>query len=184
MAFQFVNGTKLLENTLRQNTILQSAMFCYYCPIVKREVMLCKANKSDKILCVGGGCFPCTAILFHQLSGATITVIDNDAHCVSVSQKLIKQLGLENSVIVKLTDGKDVSGADFDIVHIAMQISPKEVVFDQVRSTMRKDTKILVRTPKQHLERGYHAFKSAINHKGFIKQPKFSNIEKTVLYVC
>ncbi len=180
---QFVNPTKIIENFMCKTRMLQNMILSYYEPIVSKEVLLSKASSNDKILCVGGGYFPCTAILFHKLSGATVTVIDNDMDAVEKSTDLIAKLGLQDKVIVKYTDGIDISGKEFDIIHIAMQISPKEKVFKHIHSTMREDSKILVRTPKEHLERGYQPFKDICQNLSSVKQPFFSNIDKTMLYV-
>ncbi len=183
MAFKFVNPTKIIENTMCKTKLLQNLILTYYKPIVKKEVELSNAQHHNKILCVGGGYFPCTAILFHKLSGATVTVIDNDMDTIIKSTKLIKSLGLSEKVIVKYTDGIDVFAHDFDIIHIAMQISPKEKVFKHIHSNMRKDAKIMVRTPKEHLHRGYQPFKDICEQMSDVTMPTFSNIEKTRLYV-
>lgn len=184
MAFQFVNGTKILECNMSRNSFFQNIMLSYYRPIVKKEVELSNANANNSILCIGGGYFPCTAILFNQLSNATVTVIDNDLSAVEKSSKLIEKLGLSSKVIVKHTDGIDISSSNFDIIHIAMQVSPKEEVFNHIHSNAEQKAKILVRTPKQHLERGYNPFKEiSMKHNNDVIQPKFSNIERTLLYV-
>lgn len=184
MAFQFVNGTKILESNMSRNSFFQNIMLSYYRPIVKKEVVLSNANSTDEILCIGGGYFPCTAILFHQLSGATVTVIDNDLEAIEKSTALIERLGLSKKVIVKHTDGIDISSNEYDIIHIAMQVAPKEDVFNHIYSNAEQKAKILVRTPKQHLERGYQPFKEIVTkHNKDVEQPKFSNIERTLLYV-
>lgn len=184
MGFQFVNTTKILENSMSRGSFLQNIMLSYYRPIVKKEVQLSNANLMNNILCIGGGYFPCTAILFHQLSNATVTVIDNDLDAVEKSTKLVEKLGLSSKVIVKHTDGIDISSNEFDIIHIAMQVSPKEDVFNHIHSNAEQKAKILVRTPKQHLERGYNSFKDiSTKHNKDVIQPRFSNIERTLLYV-
>lgn len=162
---------------------MQRLMLAYYRPIVEKEVGLSRVNQWDNILCVGGGFFPCTAILFHQLSGATVTVIDNDINAVKTAQKLIAKLGLAAHVRARHSDGVEICAQDYDIIHIAMQISPKEAVFHQVHDTARRQAKILVRNPKAHLERGYQPFKTACQQRAFIRQSSFSNIATTGLYV-
>ncbi len=179
----FMGISQVIENHTRQNGLMREFMFNYYKPIVKKEVDLCKATPSNRILCVGGGYFPCTAILFHRFSGATVTVIDNDKKAIRAATEVVHQLGLSHKVIVKYSDGLDISAEDFDIVHIAMQISPKEKVFKHIYSTMEKKSKILVRTPKKHLERGYQPFRNICQISNSVVQPRFSNIERSLLYV-
>lgn len=183
MAFQFVHPSQTLEHIMGKNPWMQRLILAYYRPIVAKEVALCRARGNDRILCVGGGYFPCTAILFHQLTGATVTVIDNDAQAVTVAQALVRELGLSEQVLVRHNDGVDVSAQDYTIIHIAMQISPKETVFAQVHTTAQTQAKILVRNPKAHLERGYQPFKTICHQRASVRQPSFSNIATTGLYV-
>ncbi len=181
MAFQFVDGTKILEKNMARNLNLQKIIFTYYRPIVKKEVELAQVRLGQKVLCVGGGYFPATAILFHQLSGAKVTVIDNDIEAVESAHKLVVKLGLEHFVTVIHSDGIHSSSGDFDVIHIAMQVSPKEEVFHQLRTTLRDHAKLLIRTPKQHLERGYQPFQEMT--ETWVTQVRYSNIQRTMLYV-
>ncbi len=180
---EIVNITKIIEKNMRKNSIMQNIMLSYYQPIVQKEVGLCGAKSSDNILCVGGGHFPATAILFHLLTGAKVTVIDNDKKCIKSAKEVVELLGLTNKVIVKCSEGIEVSGGEFDIIHMAMQISPKEKVFKHIYSTMNNKSRLIVRTPKRHLERGYQPFKDICEQNGWVKQPSFSNIERSLLYV-
>lgn len=181
MKFQFVDSTNVLEKLSGKLSLSRNLMLTYYQPIVKKEVDLCQAQAGDEILCVGGGYFPCTAILFQQLSGAMVTVIDKDEQAVAYAKDLVQSLGYGDKVKVLHVDGLDSVASNFDIVHIAMQVSPKEAVFAQLKGTMKVDAKILIRTPKDHLQRGYQPFQGF--SKEWVKQPFFSNIGKTLLYV-
>ncbi|MFI3114749.1 MAG: nicotianamine synthase family protein [Clostridia bacterium] len=183
MSFQFVNITQNIESLASKLQAMRSIMLSYYMPIVKKEVELAKIKPSHNVLCVGGGYLPCTAMLISEISGATVTVIDNDLQAVESSTKLIKKLNLDKKVIVKHVDGVNIESMDFDVIHIAMQISPKEKVFKEIYSKAHDGAEILVRTPKDHLERGYQPFKEICTARDFVKQPSFSNIGKTLLYV-
>ncbi|OON99549.1 MAG: hypothetical protein ATN35_12060 [Epulopiscium sp. Nele67-Bin004] len=180
---QIVNGTKWLECGMAKNNAMQNIMLAYYRPIVQKEVRLSGAKPSHIVLCVGGGHFPATAILFHQLSGAKVVVVDNDKKAIVSARQVVKSLGLEGKVIVKYVDGGDVSGEKFNIVHIAMQISPKEQVFNHMYSTIKAKSRVVVRVPKACLEKGYQPFENVDVCDGFVIQPSYSNIERTLLYV-
>ncbi|MFI3201018.1 MAG: hypothetical protein R3Y54_05760 [Eubacteriales bacterium] len=183
MAFQFVHGTQYLEKISTNNTIMRKVILAYYKPIVQKEVELSNTHHSNQILCVGGGYFPCTAILFHQLTGAKVTVIDNDQNAINVSANLISDMHLSEYISVQYSDGSFVDTRDYDIIHIAMQVSPKEFVFSHTHETMSDHAKILIRTPKSHLARGYQPFQEIRKHMASVRQPSFSNIERTCLYV-
>lgn len=156
----FMYSTKILEKKMAKGTVLQHTMLTYYRPIVKKEVELANIHQNQEILCVGGGYFPSTAVLFHQLTGAKVTVIDNDLEAVMFSRKVVEGLGYGSSVLVQHSDGVQKTSGGFDVIHIAMQVSPKEEVFRSLHSTFSPDAKLLIRTPKQHLERGYQPFQA------------------------
>lgn len=183
MSFKFVDITKVIENITSRNSIMRKIMLSYYAPIVKKEVLLANVKSSDHVLCIGGGYLPCTAILFHKLSKAKVTVIDVDKDAITSAKVIINQLQLEDKVIVKHADGIDIASEHFDVIHIAMQITPKEEVFKKIHASMSSHAKILVRTPKEHLERGYQPFKHICEQHASVKQPSFSNIGITSLYV-
>lgn len=182
MAKQKVHSTQSFERKTVTNPFLRSLMVKYYKPIVKREVKLANASPSDKILCIGGGYFPCTAVLFHKLTKATITVIDNDKDAVDGAVKLMEKLKLQNGVIVKHTDGVDINPQDYDYVHIAMQISPKEEVFNKIYSSMAKGGKVMVRVPKKRVKNAYQPFEVDVEHNSSAKAPRYSYIDRTLIY--
>lgn len=180
---QFVNITKIIEKQMSKCSLFRKLILSYYSKIVKNEVELCDAQENSNVLCIGGGYFPCTAILFNKFSNASVTVVDNDINAIKSSTKLIKKLGLDNKIHVQFTDGSDVFAEDFDIINLAMQVSPKKAVFDNITQNMKKNSKLLVRTPKKHLKNGYCDFNDFESVSKYVSQPGFSNIERTHLYV-
>lgn len=183
MKFQFVGITKMIEENASKTKLLRNAMFYYYSSIIKNEVMLASVEKNHKVLCIGGGYMPCTAILFQKLTGAKVTIIDNDKSTLVSAKRLIKAVNLEDKVELKYCDGKDIDPSQFDVVHIAMQVSPKTQVFDHIYKGMKEGGKILIRKPKKHLEGGYHTNECGIKEIACVKQNALSNIERTLLYV-
>lgn len=183
MKFQFVGITKVIEENASKTKLLRNAMFYYYRAIIKNEVMLANVEKGDKILCIGGGYMPCTAILFQKLTGAKVTIIDNDKRTLTSARRLIKAVNLESEVELKYCDGKDIDPSQYDVIHIAMQVSPKTQVFEHIYSGMKEGGKLLIRKPKKHLEGGYHTNECGIKEIACVKQNLCSNIERTLLYV-
>ena len=183
MKFKFVNPTQSIELMTLRFPLLRKMIFFYYKPIVSREISLGKIQKEDHVLCIGGGPFPCTALLIHHFTGATVTVIDNNNSCCNASKGLLKVLKLDHKVKVKCMEGMDVSAEAFDVIHLASQIMPKEKIFNKLRESSRKGGKILVRIPKKSLSNGYDNFTySEENLSHFESQPFYSNIKKTLLY--
>lgn len=183
MKFQFVGITKVIEENASKTKLLRNAMFNYYKDIIKKEVMLADVTNVNKVLCIGGGYMPCTAILFQKLTGAHVTIIDNDKSTLSSAKRLINAVDLNDKVELKYCDGKDIDPSQYDVIHIAMQVSPKTEVFQNIYQGMGEGTKLLIRKPKKHLEGGYHVNESEVKEVACVKQNSFSNIERTLLYV-
>jgi len=74
--------TQKVEWLANQSRLFYHCIALYYKNIIKREVRLANITPNDNILCIGGGPCPYTAIMLHQLTGAKVTVIDNNKHCV------------------------------------------------------------------------------------------------------
>jgi len=125
----------------------------YYRDVVQKEIELAGITKNDHILCIGGGICPFSAILFHQATGARVTVIDNNTACVPQAQRVIERLGLGGHVRVFCQDGgsAELSLSEYSVVHFALQVSPMERVFSRVEKQAAHGTRLLVRRPKSRL---------------------------------
>ncbi len=175
--FKFVNITKVFEKNTGSFLFKNITLF-YYKKIVKREIKLGNINSSSNVLCIGGGYFPATAILVSKLTKAKVTVIDNDSSTIDLARKRINKMKLDIDVVN--IDGSKIDASGYDIVLIANQVSPKDVVVAQTLDTINKG-KVLVRTPKKGLSKGY--FKESLKETtNYIKQPFYSNIERTLMY--
>ncbi len=175
--FKFVNATKVLEKS-SGNFLFKNITLFYYKKIVIKEIKLGNINDSSNVLCIGGGYFPATAILIKKLTNAKVTVIDNDINTIEYAKKRINKMKLDINVL--FTDGQDIEANSYNIVHIANQVSPKNLVVDKIKKSINNGI-ILVRTPKENLKKGYEK-EDLENTNKFIKQPFYSNIERTLLY--
>lgn len=181
MKKRITNITQMIENILSNNYFLQKLMYAYYRPIVKREVSLLRIKPEDRLLCIGGGNFPCTAILINEITGNKVTVIDNDIECVNKSKCLVKKLGLEGMIKIKHKEAENFNYNYFDVVCVAMQISPMNKVFNNIYLKSKRK-RILIRIPKEKIKKSYCPFYNVCNCKSKVKQPFFSNIRCTKLY--
>lgn len=183
MKFQFVTITKKIENIASKNVLFRELLFLYYKPIIKREIKLANINSSNRLLFIGGGYMPVSAVLYQRLSKAKITVIDNDPLAISSAIKLIDIMKLQEQIDIVLCDGLDSLSFDFDVVIIAMQVNPLQEVFNTLYNAIEKGVKIVVRRPKASLQKGYLSNELELESNDYINQCCFSNIDKTVLYV-
>lgn len=176
--------TKYLEKTCCENKILNKFFDFYYSKIVQNEVKLGKISKDDKVLCIGGGPMPCTAAQISRRSGCKVTVIDNDYEAASIACKYIKNLNLEDRIKIKVCSGEEIALEEYSVIHIALQVHPKEKVFSYVWKNCSIGTRILMREPKKTLESCYCKFHDSMNYgKRYETIKQGGTMKETSLFV-
>jgi len=155
----------------------------YYVRLVKSEAVLANIRRDDHVLCIGGGICPFSAILFHQMTGAKVTVIDNCEKCVHKAKKTIARLGLGDHIHVWLQDGcsRHILYADYSVVHLALQVYPMEQVFSSVVRGITPGTRLLVRQPRNRAWEGERTF-TGLKYKDCVKHTS-RNVGSSSLYV-
>jgi len=178
--------TQKIEYLAAEKSIIYHIASRYYKDVIKNEISLANITKDDKILCIGGGFCPFSAILLHQTTGAKVTVIDNNSVCIPKAREVVERLGLIESIHLECTEGccKDLSVSQFTIVHFALQITPIEYVFAEVEKKVRPGTKMLIRRPKGNLNKMYCKLsQKLLACCRYINHNKPCNIGSTYLYV-
>ena len=156
----------------------------YYQDIIRKEAILANITAQDHILCIGGGICPFSAILFHQLTGAKVTVIDNNSACIPEAQQVIDRLKIGKDVRVFCQDGNsaDLPWADYTVIHLALQVSPLDSVLKQVTKYALPGTRLLVRRPKKQLATMYCRLVDNLLNCCPYTTHKARNIGSTLLY--
>ena len=179
-----VDWTQKIEKLACKSKLIYKITMKYYKNMVKKEVKLANINSGDNVLVVGGGACPHSGIIIHELTGANITVIDNEYKCVVCSRDLVKSLGYEKQIKILLEDGRTVDSSKYDVIHIALQIFPKIEVLNWFMKKTNRGTRILTRLPKKNVENLYSPLEAGI----FKNLPKavhgyFSNVKSTALII-
>lgn len=117
----------------------------YYRDRVEKELHVANVKCGDRVLCIGGGPCPFTSIHIHKLTGAHITVIDNNIHAVRAGTKLIKDLGLLSAITFLHAEGTTVDIVGYTLVHVAAQVTPRADVIRHIQRQSTPHTRILVR---------------------------------------
>jgi hypothetical protein len=179
--------TQKIEAWATKNGAIYKLAERYYREVVQKEIALANISCNDHILCIGGGFCPFSAILLHKETGARVTVIDNCGECVKLAGKMIRRLGLEAQIHVRLQDGANTQIDDFTVVHFALQVFPMENVFNHVQCHATPGTRFLIRRPKESLRNLYSKISSGVrsllNQCPFTIHNNARNIGKTLLYV-
>ena len=181
--------TKWMEKKCACSNFLVNLYGLYYRETVKKEIELAEVRENDRILCIGGGSIPSTAIQMANLTKAEIDVIDMDPKAVINARKLINRIGLDGQVSILQGKGEDMDVGCYDVIHVALQVSPKEKVVDHLWANSKKGTRIIVRMPKKKLKSFYSCLSSKFlcKVKACTKKPclgtSFTTMDQALLLI-
>lgn len=114
--------------------------------LIDREVDLLGKPTPKRLLFIGSGPVPISAILFQEKLGAQVDCIDADPMAVEQSRKLIARLSLSDSIHVHRADGSIVDASQYDAVVIALLAKPKRDILSQLAATAGPNCRIICRT--------------------------------------
>lgn len=161
------------EKFICKNKFVLNMYELYYKNTVKKEVELGHIKETDRVLCIGGGAAPCTALQLYQQSRAEIHVLDIDEKAIDLSRDLIKRLGLEEKIKIKKGDGRYIDVKDYDVVHVALQVAPKGQVIKNIWEKSKEGNRIIVRKPKKLLSKFYSSIPDKYLSKNLNKNTSF-----------
>lgn len=112
-----------------------------YIDLVEEEVTAMnkvgiQPTKENKIVFVGSGPLPMTAIDMHLQTGAKIVCIDNDPEAVSLSRQMIENLGLSDNISVHQAEGDKFDCDGSDIIFVAALATQKDNIISNIRTTV------------------------------------------------
>jgi len=111
----------------------------------------CQTHKNHRVLFVGGGPLPLTAIMLAREFNIASTVIDSDKTAVGLSKKVIDQLGLARMVTIRHADARDFKDyGKFSVIFVAALAglipSQEENIFLRIKEKAKKGTHIMARS--------------------------------------
>lgn len=122
---------------------------CFYQPVIEREIALAQLQPGERVLHIGGGSYPFTAL---QLAayGCHVCLIDNDRQAISNAERIITRSRLSHLIQVKHADGMETSGRGFDAVWISLLVQPKKEIVERLLKTLseHKNKRIIYRNPR------------------------------------
>lgn len=169
--------TKKIELIACHFPILLPLFLLYYKKTINREIKLGKIAKDDKVLFIGGGPLPWSALQTAKKTGATVKIIDNCPLAIEYSQQVIDDFDANELVNVDYGDGTTIDPKKFTVICIAKQACPQQEILENIWCNCQKGARIIVR------QRPEKIFKS-FNIKKYVKLyfPWGDEIKKHDLY--
>jgi 2-polyprenyl-3-methyl-5-hydroxy-6-metoxy-1,4-benzoquinol methylase len=109
------------------------------------EYTLANVTSDDAVLHIGCGSLPTMSILAAKNAGAKIIAIDNDLQTVHRAQRYVRQQKLSDFITVEYGDGRNYQTGMFDLIFIALNVTPIDAVFCHLATTSKPSVRIVCR---------------------------------------
>ncbi|WP_205842081.1 hypothetical protein [Natranaerobius trueperi] len=139
--------TSKFEKVISQSFVVVSFMIItckLYQRVVAREISKAEISSNDRVLLIGGGALPYTAVLINKLTGAKVDVVDSDTHAYQCAKALHEKY-YRDSYFPYCMCGKDCEFERYNAILIARQIEKKDEIINRIVNKSRVNTKVIVR---------------------------------------
>ena len=120
-------------------------------PVFLNEIKLANIVENDKVLLIGCGIFPSEAMLIADQTKANVVCIDNSINAVNIAKKIVEKKGLSELVKIEYADGINYSVGDFDVIFIAINVWPIDLVFRNLSKNIKINTRVLCKSLKNDI---------------------------------
>ncbi len=126
-----------------------------YRKVVEREIKLAGITGKDRILNIGCGAIPFTAIFLAKKTGAPVHAVDTDQEAVELARNCIRSFGLSGQITVEHASGDQGRFPSFSVAVTALQARPKEAILYNLLNQSELSVRLVFRKPKEQLHHHY-----------------------------
>jgi protein-L-isoaspartate O-methyltransferase len=130
------NKFSIFSTYLYQNTIKDE---------YNKEHALLQLTQSDKVLHIGCGVFPYSAILLSKKKNDNIIAIDNNTKAIDYAQQMIQNRKLEKTIQVKTGEGTTIDLSPYSVIISSSCVDSSEKVLQNIINTAKPGTRIIIR---------------------------------------
>lgn len=146
--------TSNFEKLMCKNKFTIDLYNLYYRKTLLEELKILNITKEDRVLCIGGGSIPSTAMEIASLTKADVSVLDRDMESVRNGRRSVAIKGIENLQVIH-SKGENFDLSDYSVVHIALQVDHKEVILNEILKYGSDQVRVMIRQPKKII-RGFY----------------------------
>jgi SAM-dependent methyltransferase len=111
----------------------------------EEEYRLLNISDGNKVIHIGCGAFPLSAIILVETTGATVLGIDKNRKKVEAANKLVRSKNLHHRIKIDHGDGVDYPVENFDTIIISGCVFPMLTTVDHVLEEAKHHCKIIIR---------------------------------------
>lgn len=170
-----------LEKKVAGNRTLTSLYANYYQQVIDNEIKLASITAKDRVLNIGCGAIPFTALLVARKTGARVWAVDCDKTAVKIARRCVAAQQLEHLVTVMHLDGTDSIPFDYNVALVALQAKPKKAILENLLKSGAAQARLVFRRPRREMAHQYDLLPARPLFSDFIGQDK-ATFDCSVLY--
>jgi len=120
-------------------------------PVFLKEIKMAKITSQDKVLLIGCGILPSETVLIAQQTKARIIGIDNSIKACNIAQSYVQKKGLSDLIKIEYGDGANYQIQNFNIIIIAINVWPIDLVLKNISDNAKKNTRIMCKSIKNDI---------------------------------
>jgi precorrin-6B methylase 2 len=113
----------------------------------KKEREAFDISNDKKILHIGCGAYPITAMTLAKINNAKIVGIDRRQKVIELARSVVKEKNLYAKVTIEQGDGTNYHVEEFDTIIISGCAFPKQQILEHIFENAKSHSKIIFRTP-------------------------------------
>ena len=151
-----------------------------YKNILNNEIKLGNISKKDRVLNIGCGGMPFTAIFLSEMTGAEIIAVDHDEEAVKKASEFVSRNNIKNISII-CSKGQNINEISFNKALVALQAFPKVDILNNLLKISEKGSRLIFRQPR-NIFKGNYDFLDEKTADSFVNQ-KMITFNKSLLYI-
>jgi len=179
MLYRFI---KIYEALASKNDFLGKIYLALCRGLVEKEIKEAAITFHDRVLHIGCGSFPYTALIISANTKSRVTAIDNDPLAVENALQYIKNKGEGGVEKIQHREGLNFPILDFDVILVSTGVVPKQVVLKNIYESMKMGARLIYRNPNGFMGRLFNKEVVLFNNARYIRQRNFA-CRKSVLVV-
>lgn len=112
--------------------------------IIEEEIKIADICKDDKVLHIGCGPFPITAMCLRKITGADVVTIDKRSLAVSLAKNYLKNKKIEG-INIFCDSGESFPIKDYDVIVITSSVGPRQNVLENVFENSYNKCRVICR---------------------------------------
>ncbi len=145
----------MMEKKITSSRLLVKLYSKFYTDVVQNEIKLAGITSADRVLNIGCGGIPFTALLIAKFTGARVWAIDNDQDAVDVARKCINTQNMDSLISVLNFDGRNLFPYEFDVALVALQAEPKKDILESLAAKGGEAARLVFRSPRSEVAHQY-----------------------------